>query len=352
MITMLMALREALILNSLKRAARIGLAAGVFFLAGGMIALPTVRAAEPPTAVRVGDSIDPLPLIGAIDKGYFAKQGIEVKLVRLGNAPAHIAALVGGSEDVFYGDALAWASAVGNGLKVELFQSVNEGDAAPTGGQTTLLVNPARGIKTAADLTGKRIGVTPTPLITLLTKLWLRRNGVDPTSVTFVPINPQLAMGPALKNGHVEAISDGDPFTQQAQKEYGFGALGYPSRVTPPGTTQAAFYATTGWLNAHPALARRFAIAVREGSRWANNATPEEKAEVLAKFTPIDLHALERSVPGIVNQFHWYRWHTGSVDVAATQRWVDIAAQNRVIDKSIAVKDHLYPTAIAAELTP
>jgi ABC-type nitrate/sulfonate/bicarbonate transport system substrate-binding protein len=341
-------------LKSLKRAALaclLALNAGVLFLSGAHPLHATDFHPAGLTTVRVGDSIDPLPLIGAIDKGYFAKQGIDVKLVRLGNAPAHIAALIGGSEDVFYGDTLAWASAVGNGLKVELFQAVNEGDAAPTGGQTTLLVNPASGIKTAADLKGKRIGVTPTPLITLLTKLWLRRNGVDPSSVTFVPINPQLAMGAALKNGHVDAISDGDPFTQQAEKDYGFVALGYPSRETPPGTTQAAFFSTTAWLDAHPDLAKRFAAAVREGARWANKATPEEKAEVLAKFTPIDLHALETSIPGLVNQFHYYRWIDGSINVEATQHWVDLAAKNAVIDKSIVVKDHLYATALAETLS-
>jgi NitT/TauT family transport system substrate-binding protein len=307
-------------------------------------------AGETVTHLRVGDSIDPLPLIVAIDRGYFAQQNIAVDLVRLGSAPAHIAALIGGSEDVFYGDTLAWASAVGNGLKLELFQSVNEGDAAPSGGQSTILVDPASGIKNAADLKGKQIGVTPTPLITLLTKLWLERNGVDPNAETYVPITPQLAMGTALKNKHVDAIVDGDPFTEQAEKDYGFVALGYPSREAPPGTTQAGFFSTTAYLQAHPDVAKRFAIAIREGARWANGATPEEKAAVLAKFTPIDLTALESKVPGIVNQFHYYKWHDGAVNVEATQRWVDLAVKQGVIERSIVVKDNLFPTALATTL--
>jgi NitT/TauT family transport system substrate-binding protein len=302
------------------------------------------------THLRVGDSIDPLPLIAAIDRGYFAQQHIAVDLVRLPSAPAHIAALIGGSEDVFYGDTLAWASAVGNGLKIQLFQSVNEGDAAASGGQSTILVDPASGIKTAADLRGKQIGVLPTPLITLVTKLWLKQNGVDPNSATYVPITPQLAMGTALKNKHVDAVVDGDPFTEAAIKDYGFIALGYPSRVTPPGTTQAGFFSTTGYLDAHPDVARRFAIAIRQGARWANSATPAEKAAVLAKFTPIDLAALESKVPGIVNEFHYYKWHEGAIDVEATQRWVDLAVKNGVIEKSISVRDNVFPTAFATAL--
>jgi hypothetical protein len=55
-------------------------------------------------------------------------------------------------------------------------------------------------------------------------------------------------------------------------------------------------------------------------------------------------------VPGIVNEFHYYKWHEGAIDVDATQRWVDLAVKNGVIDKSISVRDNLFPTALAATL--
>lgn len=302
-----------------------------------------------PITLKVGEVGPPLSLVVGIDRGYFARQNITVELVPLANGPASISATIGGSLDLNYGDTLAWAAAVGNGFRILMFQSSNGGDEpGTTGGQQTVLVNPASGIKSAADLKGKQIGVSGSVLSRLIVRLWLQRHGVDPDSVQTVTVTPYLGMAAALKSGRIDAILDNDPYTQQAIKQYGFTAIGFPMReVVPPGVSIAGYFATTAWLAAHPDVARRFTIAIRQAAAWTNRATPEEKAAVLAKFSPVNLSALEKEVPGIVKSFHYSYFSEGPLDVAKTQGWIDAAVHNKLLDKSIAIKNYLYPTAVA-----
>ncbi len=318
----------------------------VAVLASSTAALP-----DAPVSLKVGEVGEPLALVAGIDRGYFAQEGLAIQLVPLSGGPALISATIGGSTDLNYGDVFAWAAAVSNGFNVEMFQPSN-GTEPPNsaGGSTTLLVNPASGIKTVADLKGKQIGIAPTQLLALEVKLFLRHHGVDPNTVTLVPVTPYIAMGAALRSGHVDAIADVDPFTQQSERQFGFVALGAPSHEVPVGASTAGFFATSAWLAAHGDVARRFAAAYRRAATWANTAPPEAKAATLAKFSPVNLTTLEADVPGIVKTFHYQRYDDGPLNVPVTQSWVDLAVQAGVLDRGITIKDHLYATAVAKTL--
>ncbi len=51
-----------------------------------------------------------------------------------------------------------------------------------------------------------------------------------------------------------------------------------------------------------------------------------------------------------MKSFHYGFWTDGPTDVDATQHWIETAVHNGVLDKTISVKDNLYPTASAAKL--
>jgi ABC-type nitrate/sulfonate/bicarbonate transport system substrate-binding protein len=211
-------------------------------------------------------------------------------------------------------------------------------------------VNPASGIKTPSDLKGKKIAIAPTQLTQLLVRLWLDGHGVDSSTVTFVPVTPYLAMGAALQGRHVDAILDEDPFTQRDQKQYGFQVLGAPSRAKAPAASTAGYFATGAWLRQHGDVARRFVAAYRAAASWANKASPAEKAAVLAKYSPIDLTKLQQDIPGIVENFHYYYFDQGPIDLTATQAWINLAAKYHLLDQPIDLAKHLYPTATVASV--
>lgn len=305
--------------------------------------------ATPVTKLKVGEIGEPIALIAAIEHGYFAQQKLEITLVPLSGGPALISATIGGSIDLNYGDVFSWVAALANGFKVEMIQPSNNSDApSPVpGGAFTLLINPNSGIKSATDLQGKRIGTAPTQLMQLEAKLWLKNHGADPNSVKLVPVTPYLAMGPALAGKHVDAILNAEPYTQQSQRQFGFTVLGTPSQEVPAGASTAGYFATTAWLKTHDDVARRFVLAYRQAATWANAATPEEKAALWAKYSPVNLTALQKEVPGIVRNFHYSLFKDGPIDVDATQKWVDTAVEFGVLDKNVPIRDHLYPTATA-----
>lgn len=299
--------------------------------------------------LRVGEVGEPLALVAGIEKGFFAQNRLEVQTVPLSGGPALISATIGGSTDLNYGDVFSWVAAMNSGFRAKLIQASNGGDASPNlaEGWSRLLVSRSSRIKTASDLKGKKIGIAPTQLTQLMASLWIDRNGGDSNAVTFVPITPYLAMGAALQGGHVDAVLDVDPYTQEAIQRYGFAVLGAPSRQVLDGASTAAYYATDGWLKKHAGIARRFVGAYRKSAAWANRATPAEKAAIVAKYGAVDLKALEAEIPGLVQNFHYFKFDSGPINIAATQAWINLAVKYHLLDKSIPIEEGLYPTATA-----
>jgi len=73
-------------------------------------------------------------------------------------------------------------------------------------GLTGLAVNPQAGIRTAADLRGRRIGVTPGTSSQLALDVVLAENGLEPGEVRSVPGQPRDLMA-ALEAGELDAAS-------------------------------------------------------------------------------------------------------------------------------------------------
>ncbi len=202
-----------------------------------------------------------------------------------------------------------------------------------------MLINPSGAIHTAADLNGKKVGAVPTPLVWLETKLWLAANGGDPSTITFVPVAQYPSAGAFLKNGSVDAVIDVDPFTQQAQQDLGLVSIGAPSRQIPPGTTSAAFFASTAWLHAHPELAAAFAASIRDGRamgefRYCSRQSRASCQVYAGRFSGARSEGA-RDRQGLP----LLELGSGPVNVAATQAWIDLAVKYGVLAKPLELKE-------------
>ncbi len=206
----------------------------------------------------------------------------------------------------------------------------------------TLLVRPSSGIRTPADLRGKSIGVAPTPIVKLVTRLWLTRNGVDPDSVTFVSVTPMIAMGAALKNSSVDAVVDGDPFTEQLVKQYGFVALGYPSREEPLDATVKRLHCNDGLAALPPRRCEGFRGCHSRGER----AGP---MRLRRKKRPLCLQSSRRSIShrsklrfrGLRDSFTTSGGPTARSTSAPTQRWLDLSLKSGALDKRLVLEPYL-----------
>lgn len=114
-----------------------------------------------------------------IDRGHFAKQGVEFELRRFTTGLELFQAMLGGSIDMLAtGAVMSNFPARGQG-KVFLINDVEFATAQ-------LWVRPEAGIKTIADLKGKKISTTAGTTAHVFLDTALRANGVDPKDVEIV----------------------------------------------------------------------------------------------------------------------------------------------------------------------
>ena len=144
------------------------------------------------------------PFFVAKEKGFFAKEGVDVKFVSA-NAETRKIGLNNGTYPITNSD-FAFFQSVENGVNIKVVEGFHVGCIH-------LLVKKGSPIRSAQDLKGKKIavnaiGATPHQAATL----WLEANGVSAINdVQFLPYADGNLALEALERGQVEAVSLWDP---------------------------------------------------------------------------------------------------------------------------------------------
>ncbi|MDO8208815.1 ABC transporter substrate-binding protein [Conexibacter sp. CPCC 206217] len=278
-------------------------------------------------------------------QGMFERNGVRAELVTLTAGPALMAAVAKGSVDVVFGDTLAWAAATSNGfdnIQVLLGGTVTD-SRSPS--PMHLIAGPDSGVRTVADLSGKTIGVIPTPQMSAAIGVWLQQNGVDPRSVRVVTVQDGNQSS-ALKTNSLAAVQTRNTAQNlDLTRNYGGVDLQSPLDAEPQGTANANYFANAQWVQDDPELAQRTATALREASVWLNDAPSQEKADLAARYAGIDYARLSARLPGLIRQIQWEPWITGPIDLDATQRWIDVGSTIGLLRRAVEIADHLAPTA-------
>lgn len=216
------------------------------------------------------------PLHIAVEKGFFAAEGIDAENVQV--AAAHIQEAVGaGQVEAGFGLIGKFLQPVENGLGIQFTAGIHTGC-------TRVLVPADSDIKDVAGLRGKRIGVTglaSADIIIVKRALAAEKISVDMRDgeVEFVvfPIN-DLPL--ALKNGAVDVIALGDPFAAQAAEEFGLKTLIDTAETAPFGDEYCcAVFVTNKLAKERPDVAAAFTRAALKASVWINEH-PEETAKI------------------------------------------------------------------------
>lgn len=311
----------------------------------GLVSLASLGAlAAEPATLRVGTPFGAVPGIKtAIEEGDFKREGIDVQLVVLSGGPNILAATVGGSVDIGYADMFAWVGSNANGFSLRLVQGANR-----RGQQDYIIVGPKSGIASPKNLAGKRIGVAAHAQSRLRVALYLKRFGIDPSRVQFVVINQRDTVGAALANGQIDAAIASDPDVAQWQHQFGVLPLeGHPWQQVPERATTAGFFATPQFVDAHTALIDKFVRIARVGAVRYNHYSAEQKARIALKYDHIDLLALEKQVPGVLQRMNdTDSAQEGPIDLADTAAWLDIARANGVIKGTVDLKALVAPSAL------
>jgi NitT/TauT family transport system substrate-binding protein len=243
-------------------------------------------------------------------KGIYTKYGLDVEQVHSTGGAAAVAAIVSNSVDVGYVNGFTTIIGYTQGLPLEVLSNVQSTAMPPLPNGQGIWVKADGPIKSVSDLRGKKIGVNEIAGINMIvTQAWLKRRGVDPSTVKFVAL-PFPDLIPAVISGTIDATSS--PTT----RAMGFGAqirsIADPFVDAGSKVLIAMYVANRDWVAKNPKTAEAFHNAIKEAVSQVNNPALHDQAiEAEAAGCKGDA-ALLRKLPDNANE--------SAVDMGALHR--------------------------------
>ena len=169
--------------------------------------------------IRLGFSAWPgwFPWQVAEEKGFFAKHGVQVKLMYFESYTDSLNALASGNLDANSQTLNDTVSSVAGGAKQSIVL-VNDNST----GNDQIIAGP--GISTLADLKGKKVGAEQGTVDHYLLLLALKKAGLTADDISFQPLETAAAAA-AFASGRLDAVGAFAPFTTQALVRSGAKAL-------------------------------------------------------------------------------------------------------------------------------
>lgn len=223
----------------------------------------------------------------AQDKGFFKGAGFDVTLMGLPNGGAIASGVAGGAVDIGISNVAAISSAIARNVPFVVI-----GGGALSNAGARLVVAKDSPLKTPRDLVGKTVAVEALGDLTQIApSVWLEQNGVDFHKVNFIEIHfPEMSA--ALSRGTVDAAMMGEPFLSAIVGKTA-RVMATPYAAIAPEFMISAWFTTRDFLAKNGETVKRFASVMSDTARWAN-ANHDQSAEILAKYTHIDLAVITK----------------------------------------------------------
>jgi NitT/TauT family transport system substrate-binding protein len=281
------------------------------------------QAQQTKVVVGLSFAVDHLPLLVAQDKGFFAKNNLDVELKNI-PIPANIGpALASGDIQVGAGSAVSFLLAREAGLPFTVISGQTRNDKKND--TMGLVTRKGFSISRAQDLKGKKVAV-PGLLSSgyVLMAKWLIDNGVALNEVTFLEI-PMPRMGDLLRTGSADAIMAPDPHRARVVA-MGAGDFSLPVvNEVSPDNINLFWIASMDWVSKNPAVPRAFKSALADGIKSIKD-DPAGAREVEMKYV----------------KFNNPSWPTYSTELALA----DLAFFHRIGREIGALKKDLDPKDI------
>lgn len=176
--------------------------------------------AQAPIAFKIGaaGATDHAPAFVGVERGIFAKHGLDVKIVMYETGVDMLNGLLNGSQDVNIMGSVPFLAGASRGQPVVLIGHLH-GDALSSSYSmnVSIAATPAGGLK-AGDvkgLKGKKIGLPRGSGAETYVLNHLRQSGLQASDVTLINLSPANVVT-ALRQGDVDAISVWEPWASTA----------------------------------------------------------------------------------------------------------------------------------------
>lgn len=257
----------------------------------------------PVTLNEVAHSIFYAPMYVAIEKGYFADEGIDLTLITGFGADKTMTALLSGEADIGF---MGTESSVYTYLEGANDYAVNFAQLTQRAGNFLVSREPMDDFSWD-DIKGKtviggRAGGTPEMVFEYI----LKKNGIDP--INDLTIDQSIDFGStaaAFSGGTGDFTIEFEPSATALEAEgagYVVASLGVDSGYVP----YTAFCAKKSYLEKNHDLIQRFTNALQKGINYVTAHTPKEIAKVIKpQFNETDLDTLTTIVTRYYDQETW-----------------------------------------------
>ena len=269
----------------------------------------------------------------ALDKGFYAKEGLDVHINTIASPTLALAGLASGAYDVFGTCGMTSAASAYIGGVPLKFVAPAAGTAPGLQGVIVVKDSP---IKSRRDLAGKLIGLTSVGgSAQEVDSLWLSQGGVDPTKVNYLPL-PSANIATSIQQGRIDAGQVPEPFLSQALATGQFRKLGDDSVSNGPyGTITAGFCASKDFINKNPTAAKAFVKAILAANKYANTHKAEAKKE-LTRYTGLTADQAAAAHIGT---------YPPALGVKSMQKQIDAAARFGILKQRFNVRDMIWSGA-------
>lgn len=252
----------------------------------------SASAADAKTKITVGATpiVNAAPLYIGVQKGFFSKEGLDVKPTIIQTPASTIPSLLNGQLQYAMVSAVPTITARSKGLPIKIALGNERISKKASHEPVALLVKSGSSVRTAADLEGKTVAVVGLKSAPeLAVRLTVKKAGGDPRKVRFVEI-PYPDMVASLTAGRVDAVLGAEPFILGFQAK-GLRAIAHPFSKALPGVAGTLWISSDRFLSKQAGAAKRFAKAMKKSIAYAA-AHPDAVRESLKLYTKIPAAAL------------------------------------------------------------
>ena len=291
---------------------------------------------------------DKAPVYVGLQQGFFAEQGLDVKVAQGRGSHDAITKLATGNADIGLSDlvALLQAKAAENVPVSAVYSVFSEAPHA-------FFVRSDSGINSVTDVAGKKVATAPFTSSNVFLSLLLNVNRVDESSITLLKADPG-ALNPMLLTGNTDVviswITDSEVYKSQAKE------AGKTLTILPWYDAGLEFYSTAivasdRFLSERPDVAKRFIKAYAKAIDYTFKYPKESAAAVKAAVPEVDATVAEatiRSINGLVYNEASSKAGLGQFDaerLATTWNWTAKAQglESASFDPEQAIKRGFIP---------
>ncbi len=236
--------------------------------------------------IVLGESASPWSgmTIVAKEKGYFAEEGVNVKVMPFTSGKV--------AHETLIGEGIDMATSPDIPLIASTFIAPENFKVVATimrtnNGEKLLVLNEK--IKEPKEIEGKKIAILHTSTSHYFATGFMEKNGIDASKVEFINLKP-FEMSAALETGSIDGYFAWEPFIYHGKKAFGEDATVYEDKSIYPATMNLGV--STKLLQENPEEAEKVLRALVKAERFIKT-NPEQAKQIIAVRLGFDIESFE-----------------------------------------------------------